>query len=114
MRNNKPQKNVDGQGWKNLARITNFNQYLSQRSFLLVLFSCYTRSLTFDTYFVQLFLDEVKAYEPKVEAMLEESQELVESSKLDKTDIDGVDKTKTALSSRWKAVNDHLKERQRK
>lgn len=62
----------------------------------------------------QLFIKEMKAYEPKVDAMVEESQELVESSRLDKTDIDGVDKTKNALNSRWKAVNDHLNERQRK
>lgn len=62
----------------------------------------------------QLFLNEVKEYEPKVYAMVQESQELVDSSKLDKTDIDGVDKTKNALNSRWKAVNDHLKERQQK
>lgn len=71
-------------------------------------------TLTFVTRFVQLFIKEIKAYEPKVDAMVEESQELVESSRLDKTDIDGVDKTKNALSSRWKAVNDHLNERQRK
>lgn len=71
-------------------------------------------TLTFVTRFVQLFIKEMKAYEPKVEAMVEESQELVESSRLDKTDIDGVDKTKNALNSRWKAVNDHLNERQRK
>lgn len=71
-------------------------------------------TLTFVTRFVQLFIKEMKAYEPKVDAMVEESQELVESSRLDKTDIDGVDKTKNALSSRWKAVNDHLNERQRK
>ena len=71
-------------------------------------------TLTFVTRFVQLFIKEIKAYEPKVDAMLEESQELVESSRLDKTDIDGVDKTKNALNSRWKAVNDHLNERQRK
>lgn len=63
---------------------------------------------------MQLFIKEIKAYEPKVDAMVEESQELVESSRLDKTDIDGVDKTKNALNSRWKAVNDHLNERQRK
>lgn len=62
----------------------------------------------------QLFLNEVKEYEPKVNAMVQESQDLVDSSKLDKTDIDGVDKTKNALNSRWKAVNDHLKERQQK
>lgn len=68
----------------------------------------------FVTRFVQLFIKEMKAYEPKVDAMVEESQELVESSRLDKTDIDGVDKTKNALNSRWKAVNDHLNERQRK
>lgn len=67
-------------------------------------------TLTFVTRFVQLFIKEIKAYEPKVDAMVEESQELVESSRLDKTDIDGVDKTKNALNSRWKAVN----ERQRK
>lgn len=66
------------------------------------------------TRFLQLFIKEIKAYEPKVDAMVEESQELVESSRLDKTDIDGVDKTKNALNSRWKAVNDHLNERQRK
>lgn len=71
-------------------------------------------TLTFVTRFVQLFIKEMKAYEPKVDAMVEESQELVESSRLDKTDIDGVDKTKNALNSRWKAVNDHLNERQRK
>ena len=71
-------------------------------------------TLTFVTRFVQLFIKEMKAYESKVDAMVEESQELVESSRLDKTDIDGVDKTKNALSSRWKAVNDHLNERQRK
>lgn len=71
-------------------------------------------TLTFVTRFVQLFIKEIKAYEPKVDAMVEESQELVESSRLDKTDIDGVDKTKNALNSRWKAVNDHLNERQRK
>lgn len=71
-------------------------------------------TLTFVTRFLQLFIKEMKAYEPKVDAMVEESQELVESSRLDKTDIDGVDKTKNALSSRWKAVNDHLNERQRK
>lgn len=71
-------------------------------------------TLTFVTRFVQLFIKEIKAYEPKVDAMIEESQELVESSRLDKTDIDGVDKTKNALNSRWKAVNDHLNERQRK
>lgn len=63
---------------------------------------------------LQLFLNEVKEYEPKVNAMVQESQDLVDSSKLDKTDIDGVDKTKNALNSRWKAVNDHLKERQQK
>ena len=62
----------------------------------------------------QLFVNEVKEYEPKVNAMVQESQDLVDSSKLDKTDIDGVDKTKNALNSRWKAVNDHLKERQQK
>ena len=62
----------------------------------------------------QLFLNEVKEYEPKVNAMVKESQDLVDNSKLDKTDIDGVDKTKNALNSRWKAVNDHLKERQQK
>lgn len=62
----------------------------------------------------QLFLNEVKEYEPKVNAMVQESQDLVDSSKLDITDIDGVDKTKNALNSRWKAVNDHLKERQQK
>ena len=56
----------------------------------------------------------MKEYEPKVEAMLQESQELVDSSKLDKADIDGVDKTKNALSSRWKAVKDHLNDRQQK
>ena len=56
----------------------------------------------------------MKEYEPKVNAMIQESQDLVDSSKLDKTDIDGVDKTKNALDSRWKAVNDHLKERQQK
>lgn len=71
-------------------------------------------TLTFVTRFVQLFIKEIKAYEPKVDAMVEESKELVESSRLDKTDIDGVDKTKNALNSRWKAVNDHLNERQRK
>ena len=71
-------------------------------------------TLTFVTRFVQLFIKEMMAYEPKVDAMVEESQELVESSRLDKTDIDGVDKTKNALNSRWKAVNDHLNERQRK
>lgn len=71
-------------------------------------------TLTFVTRFVQLFIKEIKAYEPKVDAMVEESQELVESSRLDKTDIDGFDKTKNALNSRWKAVNDHLNERQRK
>lgn len=71
-------------------------------------------TLTFVTRFVQLFIKEIKAYEPKIDAMVEESQELVESSRLDKTDIDGVDKTKNALNSRWKAVNDHLNERQRK
>lgn len=71
-------------------------------------------TLTFVTRLVQLFIKEMKAYEPKVDAMVEESQELVESSRLDKTDIDGVDKTKNALNSRWKAVNDHLNERQRK
>lgn len=71
-------------------------------------------TLTFVTRFVQLFIKEMKAYEPKVDGMVEESQELVESSRLDKTDIDGVDKTKNALNSRWKAVNDHLNERQRK
>lgn len=71
-------------------------------------------TLTFVTRFVQLFIKEMKAYEPNVDAMVEESQELVESSRLDKTDIDGVDKTKNALNSRWKAVNDHLNERQRK
>lgn len=71
-------------------------------------------TLTFVTRFLQLFIKEMKAYEPKVDAMVEESQELVESSRLDKTDIDGVDKTKNALNSRWKAVNDHLNERQRK
>lgn len=71
-------------------------------------------TLTFVTRFVQLFIKEIKAYEPKVDTMVEESQELVESSRLDKTDIDGVDKTKNALNSRWKAVNDHLNERQRK
>lgn len=71
-------------------------------------------TLTFVTRFVQLFIKEMKAYESKVDAMVEESQELVESSRLDKTDIDGVDKTKNALNSRWKAVNDHLNERQRK
>lgn len=71
-------------------------------------------TLTFVARFVQLFIKEIKAYEPKVDAMVEESQELVESSRLDKTDIDGVDKTKNALNSRWKAVNDHLNERQRK
>ena len=62
----------------------------------------------------QLFLNEGMEYEPKVNAMVQESQDLVDSSKLDKTDIDGVDKTKNALNSRWKAVNDHLKERQQK
>ena len=46
--------------------------------------------------------------------MLKDSQDLVESSKLDKTDIDGVDKTKNALNTRWNAVNDHLKDRQQK
>ena len=71
-------------------------------------------TLTFVTRFLQLFIKEMKAYEPKVDAMVEESQELVESSRLDKTDIDGVDKTKNALNSRWKAVNDHLNERKRK
>lgn len=71
-------------------------------------------TLTFVTRFLQLFIKEMKAYELKVDAMVEESQELVESSRLDKTDIDGVDKTKNALNSRWKAVNDHLNERQRK
>ena len=65
-------------------------------------------------FLLQLFLNEVKQYEPKVEAMLKDSQDLVESSKLDKTDIDGVDKTKNALSSRWKDVDDHLNDRQRK
>ena len=65
-------------------------------------------------FLLQLFLNEVKQYEPKVEAMLKDSQDLVESSKLDKTDIDGVDKTKNALSARWKDVNDHLNDRQRK
>lgn len=59
-------------------------------------------------------MNEVKEYEPKVDAMLQESQDLVDSSKLDKADIDGVDKTKNALTSRWKAVNDHLKDRQQK
>ena len=62
----------------------------------------------------QLFLNEVKEYEPKVNAMVQESQDLVDSNKLDKTDIDGVDKTKNALDTRWKAVNDHLKARQQK
>lgn len=56
----------------------------------------------------------MKQYEPKVQAMLKDSQDLVESSKLDKTDIDGVDKTKNALNTRWKAVNDHLKDREQK
>lgn len=62
----------------------------------------------------QLFLNEVKEYEPKVNAMVQESQDLVDSNKLDKTDIDGVDKTKNAFDTRWKAVNDHLKARQQK
>ncbi|XP_068690393.1 utrophin-like [Montipora foliosa] len=61
----------------------------------------------------QLFLSEVQQYEPKVEAMLKDSQILVDNSNLDKTDIDGVDKTKSALNTRWNAVNDHLNNRQK-
>ncbi|XP_067048762.1 dystrophin-like isoform X1 [Acropora muricata] len=60
----------------------------------------------------QLFLSEVKQYEPNVDAMFKDSQVLGDSSKLDKSDIDGVHKTKNALSTRWNAVNSHLINRQ--
>ena len=83
-------------------------------SHLLKIIACIVVYLNAYNFLSQLFFDEVKQYEPKVEAMLKDSQDLVESTKLDKTDIDGVDKTKTALNTRWKAVNDHLKDRQQK
>ena len=62
----------------------------------------------------QLFLNEVKVYEAKVEGVIDESQEIVDRNKLDKGDIDGVYKTKKALIERWDAVKVHLEERQDK
>ena len=61
---------------------------------------------------LQLFISEVKQYEPKVDAMFIDSQVLGDSSRLDKSDIDGVHKTNNALSTRWNAVNSHLINRQ--
>lgn len=42
--------------------------------------------------------------------MVQESQDFVDSSKLDKMDIDGVDKIKNVFNLRWKVVNDYFKE----
>ena len=72
----------------------------------------YSPALSFSA--VKGLLDGLEENQPRVDAFFQASKELVEGGRLDKTDVEGVDKTKNALAQRWNAVNDHLKERQRK
>ena len=63
---------------------------------------------------LQTFLGEVQAYSPKVDRLFEDGRVLVESAKLDKADIEGIDKTTTVFTKRWSAVDHHLKDRREK
>ena len=59
----------------------------------------------------QAFSSKVKDYQLTAESFFAESQEIVDVGHLDKTDIDGAEKTTNALSQRWNAVNKHVTER---
>ena len=61
---------------------------------------------------LQDFLAEVKDYQLHVNEFHEESRGLMESSRVDKDDVQGIEKTRNTLEIRWNAVNDHLRDRQ--
>lgn len=52
--------------------------------------------------------------QPKVDALSNASKVLIDGGRLDKADVEGVEKTMNALSHRWNVVKDHVKERQKK
>mgnify|MGYP001800065632 CR=1 FL=1 len=54
----------------------------------------------------------MRKYEPTVEEFFDESRELMESSRLDKTDVEGIEKTRNTLRRRWNEISDHLRDRQ--
>lgn len=59
-------------------------------------------------------MKEVNAYTEQVNFLFDKGKPLVDGGRLDKTDVDGIEKTTNALSQRWNSVNDHLKERKRR
>ena len=56
----------------------------------------------------------MNTYKEKVDFVVEEGKALVDEGRLDKTDVDGIDKTTNALSQKWNSVNLHLAERQKR
>ena len=56
----------------------------------------------------------MNAYTEKVDFVFEEGKALVDEGRLDRADVDGIDKTTNALSQRWNSVNLNLAERKKR